>query len=246
MATKTDLAKPKITTEAEAKDVMRRSGWLAQTPEPFQANLLGRCRVLKIEAGQHVYGLDDPPGGIYGLASGSIAVSMAPQERGPYFAHLMGIGSWFGLAAAMQGHSRLVGMTATRASTVLLLPVIEFNALVNENPGAWRFFTVMALMNAAIATNAADDLLIRDTSRRCIATLLRLAGLRRGTGAVHAFREVDVTQEELAYLSNLSRNATGLLLRDMEKRGHLNLAYRSIRILNADALLEFVRSSDDT
>ena len=57
--------------------------------------------------------------------------------------------------------------------------------------------------------------------------------------------EVDITQEELAYLSNLSRNATGLLLRDMEKRGHLELAYKSIRILNPDALLDFVRSSDD-
>lgn len=36
--------------------------------------------------------------------------------------------------------------------------------------------------------------------------------------------EVDVTQEELAYLSNLSRNATGLLLRGLQKRGLIELA----------------------
>ena len=234
-----------IRTEAEAKSQLGRVGWLSRTPETFRLNLLGRCRFLKVGDGEHVYGLDDPPGGIYGLASGSVAISMAPQERGPYFAHLMGIGSWFGLAAAMHKHSRVVGMRATRPSTLLLLPMAEFDALVTENPGAWRYFAAMALMNGSIAMNAADDLLIRDTSRRCIATLLRLAGLRNASGLTPAFNDVDVTQEELANLSNLSRNATGLLLRNMQKRGFIERAYKSIRILNAAALLDFVRSGEE-
>ncbi len=173
MAMKPVSALPLVRTEAEAKDQLGRVGWLSKTPEAFRLNLLGRCRFLKVGEGELVYGLDDPPGGIYGVASGSVAISMAPQERGPYFAHLIGIGSWFGLAAAMNRHSRIVGMKATRPSKLLLLPMAEFDALVTENPGAWRHFTAMALMNASIATIAADDLLIRDTSRRCIATLLR-------------------------------------------------------------------------
>ena len=179
------------------------------------------------------------------MASGSVAISIAPQERGPYFAHLMGVGSWFGLAAAMHRQSRIVGMKATRPSKLLLLPMAEFDALVTENPGAWRYFTAMALMNASVAMNAADDLLIRDTSRRCIATLLRLAGVRNTSGLTPALDEVDVTQEELANLSNLSRNATGLLLRDMQKRGYIELAYKSIRILNAAALQDFVGSGEE-
>lgn len=245
MAMKPMSALLEVRTEAEAKDQLGRVGWLSKTPEAFRLNLLGRCRFLKVGEGEHVYGLDDPPGGIYGVASGSVAVSMAPQERGPYFAHLMGIGSWFGLAAAMHKQSRIVGMRATRPSKLLLLPMAEFDALVTENPGAWRYFTAMALMNASIATNAADDLLIRDSSRRCIATLLRLAGQRNASGLTPPLSEVDVTQEELAYLSNLSRNATGLLLRDMEKRGLLELAYKSIRILNAATLLAFVQGADE-
>ena len=103
----------------------------------------------------------------------------------------------------------------------------------------------MALMNTSIAMSAADDLLIRDTSRRCIATLLRLAGLRNTSGLTPPLSEVDVTQEELAYLSNLSRNATGLLLRDLQKRGLIELAYKSIRILNAPALQELVRNGGE-
>lgn len=236
---------PVIRTEADAKLHLQRIGWLSQLPEPFRLNLLGRCRLQKVEVGELVYGLDDPPGGIYGVASGGISMTLAPQERGPYLGHLMGPGSWFGLAAAMHKQSRVVGMTATRASALLLLPMAEFDALVTENPACWRFFTAMALMNTSIAMGAADDLLIRDASRRCIATLLRLAGQRNASGLTPPLSEVDITQEELAYLSNLSRNATGLLLRDMGKRGHLELAYKSIRILNPDALLDFVRSSDD-
>ena len=233
MATRPGVAAAGIRTEADAKELMERTGWLSQTPQSFRLNVLGRCRLLKVDAGQRIYGIDDPPGGIYGLVSGSVAVSMALQEHGPYLAHLMGVGSWFGLAAAMHRHSRIVGMTATRPSILLLLPMAEFDALVSESPGAWRYFTSLALMNASLSMYAADDLLIRDASRRCIATLLRLAGLRHASAVTSASHDVDVTQEELAYLSNLSRNATGMLLRNMQKRGHIELAYKSIRILNA-------------
>jgi CRP/FNR family transcriptional regulator, cyclic AMP receptor protein len=121
----------------------------------------------------------------------------------------------------------------------------EFDALVAEEPSSWRHFTAMALMNTSIAMSAADDLLIRDASRRCNATLLRLAGLRNARGLTPPLSEVDVTQEELAYLSNLSRNATGLLLRDLEKRGLIELGYKSIRILDAAALQDFVRSGGE-
>ena len=118
---------------------LQRIGWLSQMPEPFRHNIVGRCRLQRVEAGQRVYGLDDPPGGIYGVASGSVSMALAPQERGPYFGHLMGPGSWFGLAAAMHKQSRVIGVTAKRASALLLLPMAEFDALVAENPGAWRF-----------------------------------------------------------------------------------------------------------
>ena len=245
MAVKSAPAAPAIRTEAEAKAHLQRIGWLSQMPEPFRQNVMGRCRLQKVEAGQRVYGIDDPPGGIYGVASGSVSVALAPQERGPYFGHLMGPGSWLGLAAAMHKRSRVMGVTATRATALLLLPMAEFDALVAETPASWRFFTAMALMNTGIAMGAADDLLIRDTARRCIATLLRLAGLRNGNSFAPPLSEVDVTQEELAYLSNLSRNAAGILLRDLQKRGLIELAYKSIRILDAAALQALVGSGGE-
>jgi CRP-like cAMP-binding protein len=121
----------------------------------------------------------------------------------------------------------------------------EFDALVVENPASWRFFTALALMNTSVAMGAADDLLIRDTARRCTATLLRLAGLRNSASLTPPLSEVDVTQEELAYLSNLSRNATGLLLRKLEKGGFIELAYKSIRIQDASALQDLVRTGGE-
>jgi CRP/FNR family transcriptional regulator, cyclic AMP receptor protein len=230
--------------ESEARDLMGRIGWLSRTPESFRMNVLRRSRLLRIDTGQPVYKLDDPPGGIYGLVSGGVAVTIAPQEHGPYFAHVMGVGAWFGLAAAMNRHSRTVGLITTRPSSLLLLPMAEFDTLVAEDPGVWRYFAVLALINSNIAMSAVDDLLIRDPARRCVAGLLRLAGLRNSTGLSPVLHEVDVTQEELAHLSNLSRNATGSVLRDMQKRGFLELAYKSIRILNAAALLAFVQDGD--
>lgn len=103
----------------------------------------------------------------------------------------------------------------------------------------------MALMNTSITMAAADDLLIRETQQRSIATILRPAGLRNANVLTPPLAEVDSTQEELAHLTNLSRNATGVLLRDLAKRGHITLRYKSMRILNASALQDLVRSGGE-
>lgn len=172
-------------------------------------------------------------------------MALAPQEQGPYLGHLMAPGIWFCHAAATHKQSRVVGVTATRASA-LLLPMAEFDKMVTRYPASCRFFIATTMINMSVAMGASDDLLIRDASCRCIATPLRLARLRCSSGLTPTLAEVDVTQEELAYLSNLSRNATGPLLRDLQKRGLIEFAYKSIRILNTAALQDMVRSGGET
>ncbi len=79
------------------------------------------------------------------------------------------------------------------------------------------------------------DLLIRDPARRTIAVLLRLAG-RREPGAANSPVDIDTSQEDLATMSNLSRNAVGKILRRLEAEHVVRIGYRQITLLSPQAL----------
>jgi len=227
---------------AQAHDLVSRYGWLSMTPPPFRRVVLDRCLLQDIKAGSAVYSVGDPPGGMFGLVRGSIAISIAPGERGPYVAHFVRPGTWLGEAAAFTEQPRRVGLAATRDSKLLHLPLYAIREIVVADPGAWRFFGFAAIAHYDVAIGGADDLLIRDHVKRTVAVLLRLGGCRQQTPPGSAPIEVDVSQQEFAAMSNTARTTAGVVLRMFESAGHITVSYRRIVILAPDALRAMLAS----
>lgn len=221
---------------AAAHRIMLREGWLSLTPEPFGREVLGRCHLKRYETGQSVYVVGDPPGGMFGLVSGGLGVSIAPGERGPYFAHFARPGAWFGEAAVITGQPRRVGLAATRPTQLLHLPLPAIHEMVAKAPEIWRFIALVTIGHLDVAIGASDDLMIRDHVARCIAILLRLAGCRTRSPPGDEPAIVDVSQEELAAMANLARTTMGSVLHRLEQDGQIELSYRHIRIVKPDSL----------
>jgi DNA-binding MarR family transcriptional regulator len=80
--------------------------------------------------------------------------------------------------------------------------------------------------------------MIRDPQTRATAILLRLAGCRGGHLDLPEPAEVDVSQEALARLTNLSRTTLGEMLRKYEEAGWISQSYRRLTILAPKALRE--------
>jgi CRP/FNR family transcriptional regulator, cyclic AMP receptor protein len=226
---------------AEAHEIVLNTGWLSLTPSAFQRSILDRCQLQTFSTGAAIYALGDPPGGMFGLVSGGLGITIAPNEIGPYFAHYARPGTWFGEAAAITGQPRRIGLMATRETELLHLPLHAIHDLVGKDPAAWRLFALVAIGHLDVAIGACDDLMIRDHRRRFIAVLLRLAGSRLPTphGASHV--DVDVSQEDLAVLANIARTTAGALLRQLEADGHVKLSYRRIRISDPNTLRQMLR-----
>ena len=180
--------------------------------------------------------MGDPPGGMFGLVSGALNLSIAPNERGLYFTHVAWPGSWFGEAAAFTGQPRRVGLAAARDSELLHLPLHGIREIVVNNPSAWRFFALVTIGHLDVTIGAHDDLMIRDHVKRCIAVLLRLSGCRLSSPPDFAPVEIDLSQEDIALMSNVARTTASAVLRKLEALGHLEQSYRRIRILAPDAL----------
>jgi len=221
---------------AAAKNVVLTRGWLSTAPAAFQQRVIEQCQYRKVKAGTQIYKVGDPAGGMFGFVSGGIAVEIAPGERGPFIASLMLPGSWFGDVAALTGQNRRVGVKATRDTELLYLPVQAINTIVAGDPEAWRHFFLVTVGHFDTAVSLCDDLMRREHVHRFVAVLLHLAGRRFNSLARIEPVDLDVGQEELANIANVARTTAGAILRDLEKAGHVELAYRRIRVVSPDAL----------
>jgi CRP/FNR family cyclic AMP-dependent transcriptional regulator len=221
---------------AAAKKVVLTRGWLSTTPPDFQQRVIDQCQYRKVRTGTRIFKLGDPAGGMFGVASGGVAVEIAPAERGPFIASLMLPGGWFGDAAAITGRNRRVGVLTTRDSELLYLPVPAINTIVASDPDAWRYFFLNTMGHFDTAISLCDDLMRREHAHRFVAVLLHLCGCRFHSPPPSEAIDLDIGQEELANIANVARTTAGAVLRDLEKSGHLELSYRRVRILSPNSL----------
>ena len=142
----------------DADLILRSRGWLSRTPTAFQDTVLNRCHLCEYAAGQPVYHLGDQPGGMYGLVEGGVAVSIAPGEHEPQFAHFVVPGTWLGETAAFTRQPRRVGLSCTRSSWLLHLALSDIDGIAGENPDAWRLLALIGIGHMDTAIGAAQDL----------------------------------------------------------------------------------------
>jgi CRP-like cAMP-binding protein len=219
------------------------TGWLAATPAPFKTSVLAACRVRTFARGESVYGFDDPPGGLWALAEGAVAIELASVEHGVHVAHVLHPGAWMGQAALLTKTPRRVGVLAVRPSLLGFLSIADFTRIADADPEAWRWLALLSVMHADIAISVANDLMIRNTTVRVAAILLHLAGCR--TGDAEQSSEIDLSQSDLARMTSLSRTALASQLKRLRAQGLIDADYRRIRITSPARLRAYVTTSVD-
>jgi CRP-like cAMP-binding protein len=224
-----------------ASEIVSRKGWLRQTTPSFRNAVLKRCRLEHFDAATPIYAVGAEPGGLYGLVEGGLGIQIAPRELGPYTAHFAMPGTWFGEGSAFTRQPRKVGLTATRPTTMLHLPLHGVDEIVGDDPAAWRSFGLLALDHLDLAMGGSDDLMIRNHVKRFVAVLLRLGDCRIASSAHEPPIEVDLNHEDIAYMANIARTTAGAILRQLEADGHVTLAYRRIGILAPERLRRMLR-----
>ncbi len=216
-------------------DLLHETGWLADTPEPFRAAVLSRCRIRRILRNEAIYREGDPAGGLYGLASGGFGVELVPDDREPYFAMFVQTGFWVGEGSVLTRRPRVVGVRATRDSLFAHLPLAQWDAIVRSEPEAWRWFAHLPLRNQLLAIQVADALMIRGSEARVAAVLLILAGQIRAVGR-DAPLSIEICHEDLGRMANLARSSVGQILKRFEQDGLVESAYRQIRVIDLAGL----------
>jgi CRP-like cAMP-binding protein len=220
-------------TPSEGEAILRNIGWLSSIDPKFQSALLRSCRWKLFEPGETIVGAGDKSAPFIGIACGTVSITTALGPPDTPLTHIAHPGIWTGFVA-------FIGDRGTDNETVARTPVYAavisrsaVEGLLNEHPAWWRDVARLALWYGETAVNIAADLLIRDSDRRCAATLLRIANCRFAGDkptVAHA------NQTDIATIANLSRNTTSALLGELERSGMVARHYNHIDILDPLAL----------
>ncbi len=220
--------------------VLSERGWLSRTPAPFRSAMLKRCQWRRYDAGETLFVAGDPPGGIFGVADGSVggATGLGPAETPTM--HIGQPGLWVGEGPIITGDPRRITVFAVTAAYVAQVPLAELKAALSDRPEWWQHIAQLSQSMNDIVGNALADSMIRDADRRCAAILLRLCDCRFIDNHVEIEREVMVTQDELAAMANLSRSSVNPILRRFAKRKLIEIRYRSIVVIGTKKLRDTI------
>lgn len=161
--------------------------------------------------------------------------SVSPEGKIITFTGVLG-GAWFGEGSLLKDTPRQYDVIALRDTRLALMPRATFHWLLDNSIGFNRF--VMTLLNERLGmfiSLVEYDRMLDTTARlaRCLAALFN-PHLNPGISP-----QLKISQEELGYLCNASRQRVNGSLKALEEAGLVKAEYGGITILDLDGLRRF-------
>lgn len=223
-------------TEAEAKLLIQKHGWLSSEPVWVRSSILSRARLRNYEAHQFTFHAEDDPGGIYGVVSGGVGVMLPSGAAEMVLCHVLRLGVWFGTGPVMTGRPRTMSFKAMEPSAILHLSLASIAEIKAEYPKFAQSLGALSESNySRIAVRVIVDLMMPSTERRIAATLVRMSKPEASSELLPPW-PIHLTQVELGQMANASRDRVGNALREFEAKGWIEVDYRVIRVKNLEAL----------
>jgi CRP/FNR family transcriptional regulator, cyclic AMP receptor protein len=213
------------------EQALRQHGWLRHVPADFADAVLALCQWRRVSAGEGIQFAGDGGGNLFGLGAGTVSMTTAMTASDAPITDIGHPGRWFGFVPLFGGEPRAITVEARSDVVLAVLSQTAFAGLLDSWPGSWRYTGMLGTISYGhIAANIAGDMMIRDSRRRCVAALLRVANCRFGDQ--HERTSAQLSQSEIAAIANLSRTTVNTILGELEADGLIVLGYRSVELVD--------------
>jgi CRP-like cAMP-binding protein len=221
--------------ETRFYEIFRAGRWFRSLAGPFQHQLLAAGVQRRLAKGQRLFSRGDPPSGIFGVADGAVRVaSTTPSGRETLLA-LLEPPMWFGEISVLDGQPRTHDAIADEPTLLLQVPEAPLQAILAAEPRHWRDLGVLGVGRLRLMYAAVEDIVVFPLQVR-LARRIVLAAERYGEWQDRSSRVLDLRQDQLAAMLSTSRQTVNQLLRDLESRGLVRVAYGTIEIVDLDGL----------
>ena len=200
---------------ASYRERLHASSWFGALDVSLQDALIGIAAVRRLGAGDVLFRRGDPPDGLYCVVEGTICIGATSAEGREALLAVLEPVNWFG-------------------------EIGVFDRLLDSTPALLHAFALLLTHKLRLTFTVLEETALLPASVRVARRLLLMADgygdLRLGTRRV-----LRVPQEQLAQLLALSRQTVNQVLKDLQARGILKVAYGEIELLDFAGLRDLAR-----
>lgn len=217
---------------------LSRIGWLGSLSTDTRKRLMSVVELRRIPSDSTLYRMEDPPGGLYGVAAGFVDVLAAPGPFQMRLVHVAGSGWWVGEAAAASRSGRRVELKARTDVTAAYIAWPSLERLASKDPSIWRGIAALTVRHLDLTMLYAASFASTDLMLRLLMALMRTIGPSLELGGTFT---LPLGQADLAELTGLSRNTVSRLLAKLSAEGCVERHYASLTV-DASLLQELVHA----
>jgi CRP/FNR family transcriptional regulator, cyclic AMP receptor protein len=217
-------------------ELLRASIWTRCLTPAQVARVAAETLVRVLPVGVPVCRKGEPVEHWIGLIDGLVKMtSVTPEGKTTTFTGVTS-GGWFGEGSLLKDKTRKYDVVTLRECRVAYMPRATFEWLLGTSIEFNRFLLMQLneRLGQFIAMVEYERLLEPDAR-----VARSLAGLFNPVLYPDQATDVQLSQEELGYLSGVSRQRVNQALQVLEKAGLLKIEYGRIRILDLDGLRAF-------
>ena len=217
---------------------LSRIGWLGSLSADTRKSLMAVAELRRVPSDSTLYRMEDPPGGLYGVAAGFVDVLAAPGPFQIRLVHVAGSGWWTGEAAAASRSGRRVELKARTDVTAAYIAASSLERLASKDPSIWRAIAAPTVRHLDLTMLYAASFASTDLMLRLLMALMRTIGPSLELGRTFT---LPLGQADLAELTGLSRNTVSRLLAKLSAEGCVERHYASLTV-NASLLQDLVHA----
>ena len=208
--------------------VLSKVPFFAGVPTDELEQLAGSLQRRSVRAGKAVFRQDDPGSSLYVIESGVVKVQRTSPEGKEVILTILGPGDFFGELALLDGEPRSADAVAKEDTALLVLERDDFLAFLDKSPAVATKLLAALSRRLRRTDQLVQDAAFLDVPARLARALLQLSeSPEAATG---------LTQSELAAMVGASRESVNRWLQFYRRRGLIESASGSIRVLQPDEL----------
>ncbi len=222
--------------ECEVRRVLAADAWFACLPEALQESIVSHGTVRTFSKRAVISAQGSTPNAMCAVLEGRVRVTrlLADGEENLY--HVGDPGFWFGPLALITNEKTTVAVVADTDVRIFVLQKAQFDRIVKEDPSCFRYFALLIAQRYAGVLRYISDSKLMSPEERVCARLAELLRLQRPSEPQDGPITVKVSQVDLAAMVGVSRQTLNELLKKLERRGLVEIAFRSIRVANPERL----------
>ena len=222
--------------QTDFKEVLRQTIWAKSLTPEQMARVEADTVEQFVPKGGYVCRKGEVVDAWIGVIDGLVKMNnLSPEGKSVTFTGVPK-GGWFGEGTLLKQEIRKYDVVALRDSRIARMPARTFMWLLDNSLPFTRFLLMQLneRLGQFIGMVEFDRLLDVDTRvARCLAALFN-AHLYPGTDTL-----LQISQEEIGYLSGASRQRANQALQVLEREGLLKVDYGGIQILDLEGLRRF-------